>query len=240
MSHAIILATYEEAENIVPLVRSISSAAPEAHIVIVDDNSPDGTGRLADEQAKEDPLVHVIHRPRKMGLGTAHLEGFSQALALHAELVVTMDADFSHDPSVLPALFGAAEKADLVLGSRYAAGGGVLNWAWPRRFLSRFANIYIRLITGVPLADMTTGFRCYRRRLVQQLLELPHPASGYAFLVETACRAFWAGMEIGQVPIIFTERRAGRTKLSFGVLLESALLPWRLRLQRFMARRPAL
>jgi len=237
---AVVVATYQEAGNIVPLVRSIRSSAADAHIIIVDDNSPDGTGGLADELAKQDPRVHVIHRAQKMGLGTAHLEGFALALKLGADLVATMDADFSHDPSVLPALFEAAERFDLALGSRYVAGGRVVNWAWSRRLLSRFANLYVRLITGVPLADMTTGFRCYRSSLVGQLRNFLLYSSGYAFLVETVCRAFWAGMKIGQVPITFTERRAGRTKLSMGVLLESTLLPWRLRFQRLVARNPGL
>jgi dolichol-phosphate mannosyltransferase len=222
----LVLPTYNEAENLEPFVRavlpSLGAAAPEGHrILIVDDNSPDGTGAIADRLAAELDAVQVLHRPAKEGLGRAYLAGFGVAVAGGAALVCEMDADFSHDPADLPRLIGAARDADVVLGSRYVEGGGVGNWGVVRRTLSRAGTTYARAMLGVPVRDLTGGFKCIRREVLVGLdLERVH-ADGYGFQIELTYHALRAGYRVREVPIMFCERRAGQSKMTLRIAVEA-------------------
>jgi dolichol-phosphate mannosyltransferase len=221
----LVLPTYDEAENIGPLVRAVlpqlASAGVDPRVLIVDDASPDGTGRIADGLAAENPAVKVLHRERKAGLGAAYLAGFEHALAGGARYVLQMDADFSHDPSDVPRLLAAAGGADLVLGSRYVPGGGVTEWGAIRRILSRGGSAYARLLLGLRLRDLTGGFKCYRREVLEALdLSRVH-ADGYGFQIELTYRAVRAGFTVAEVPIVFRERRIGRSKMTARIALEA-------------------
>jgi dolichol-phosphate mannosyltransferase len=221
----LILPTYNEAENIEPLVRAalaqLESAGRPHTILIVDDCSPDGSGRIADRLAAELPTVRVLHRRRKEGLGRAYLDGFRFALADGAELVLEMDADFSHDPADLPRLIAASDAADLVLGSRYVPGGGVTNWGLVRRALSRGGSAYARILLGVPVRDLTGGFKCFNRVVLETLdLESVH-ADGYGFQIELTYRAIKAGFTVTEVPILFRERRVGQSKMTARIAIEA-------------------
>ena len=232
----LVLPTYNEAENIEPLVRAaleqLGTAGPDHHILIVDDGSPDGTGDIADRLAAEFPAVTVLHRQAKEGLGRAYVAGFSRALNAGAELVMEMDSDFSHDPADLPRLIAAAKDADLVLGSRYVAGGGVRDWGLVRRFISRGGSFYARVVLGLRIRDLTGGFKCFRRATLEKLdLEQVH-ADGYGFQIELTYRAIRAGLKVTEVPIVFTERRLGQSKMSAGVALEAIWKVPALRLRR--------
>jgi dolichol-phosphate mannosyltransferase len=193
----------------------------DATVLIVDDNSPDGTGKLADELAEEFSFVQVLHRQRKEGLGPAYLAAFTVALESKDELVLTMDCDFSHDPADVPRLVGAAEKADLVLGSRYVPGGGVSNWGLVRRFVSRGGCLYAQIILGTRLRDLTGGFKCYRREVLERIRLDQISSRGYAFQIETTYRALRSGFRIVEIPIVFTDREAGGSKMSHGIVLEA-------------------
>jgi dolichol-phosphate mannosyltransferase len=221
----VVLPTYNERENLEPLVTAIRSVldgvAPDHAILIVDDSSPDGTGKLADALAARDPHVRVLHRPRKEGLGQAYLAGFDLALAEGAELVVEMDADFSHDPSYLPALIAAAREADLVLGSRYVRGGGIRNWGRVRTFVSRGGCWYARTVLGVDVRDLTGGFKCFRRAVLEALDLGAIRSQGYAFQVELTYRALQLGFRVREVPIVFADRRVGHSKMSRRIVLEA-------------------
>ena len=198
-----------------------ASAAGEHRILIVDDGSPDGTGEIADRLAAEHPEVEVLHRPGKGGLGPAYLAGFARALAGGADLVLEMDSDFSHDPADLPRLIAAAENADLVLGSRYVAGGGVTDWGLLRRFVSRAGSAYAQVVLGVPVRDLTGGFKCFRRSVLEAIdLDRVH-ANGYAFQIELTYRASRAGFTITEVPIVFRDRRVGESKMTPRIALEA-------------------
>jgi len=227
----VIIPTYNEAENLPRLVSALFSLPLDLSILIVDDNSPDGTGRLADALAAEMPArVSVLHRPGKLGLRSAYLAGFKEALESGAEAVVQMDADFSHDPARLVEMEAVLQHCDAAFGSRYVPGGS-LDTEWPawRKALSAFGNTYARTILGIPLHDLTTGYRIWRR---ETLLGMPLEridASGYVFLVEMAYMAFCLGYVIGEVPIYFAERRWGRSKMSLGIQLEAAFAVWRVR-----------
>jgi dolichol-phosphate mannosyltransferase len=221
----LILPTYNEAENIEAVVRAalpaLEGAGVRPTILIVDDNSPDGTGRIADRLAGEHEHVRVLHRANKCGLGRAYLAGFDVALANGAELVMEMDADFSHDPADLPRLVAAAGAADLVLGSRYVPGGGVENWGLVRRVLSWGGSAYARIVLGVPVRDLTGGFKCFHRRVLESLdLEQVH-ADGYGFQIELTYRAIKAGFTVTEVPILFRERRVGQSKMTARIALEA-------------------
>ena len=221
----LILPTYNEAENIEPLVRAalpqLEATGRPHTVLIVDDSSPDGTGRIADRLASELAPVQVLHRPRKQGLGRAYLAGFAVALQAGAELVMEMDSDFSHDPADLPRLIAAADAADLVLGSRYVPGGGVTNWGVVRRALSRGGSAYARLVLGVPVRDLTGGFKCFNRRVLESIdLEQVH-ADGYGFQIELTYRAVQAGFTVTEVPILFRERRVGQSKMTARIALEA-------------------
>jgi dolichol-phosphate mannosyltransferase len=221
----LILPTYNEAENVEALVRAalgqLSSAGVEHTILVVDDSSPDGTGELADGLAGEHPEVRVLHRPLKDGLGRAYLAGFEEALRNGAELVLEMDADFSHDPADLPRLIAAAGAADLVLGSRYVPGGGVENWGRLRRLLSRGGSWYARTLLGVPVRDLTGGFKCFNRRVLEAIDLTGVHADGYGFQIELTYRAIQAGCTVTEVPILFRERREGRSKMTARIALEA-------------------
>jgi len=231
MNAAVVIATYNERENLDGLVSAVLQHAG-FRIIIVDDDSPDGTGALADELATRFPgRVSVIHRTGARGLGRSLVAGLQRALESDADLIFQMDADFSHDPKYLPDLAGAAAEADLVLGSRYLHGVSVVNWPLHRIVLSSFANRYIRAVTGIEVRDCTTGFRCWRREALARLPLEGLIADGYAFLVEQLHLARRIGCRIREVPIIFVERRVGSSKISSSVLLESAIVPWRLRLK---------
>jgi dolichol-phosphate mannosyltransferase len=232
----VVIPTYNERDNIDPLVRRILALEGFA-VMIVDDNSPDGTGALADGLAAEFPgRVEVIHRTGRRGLGRSYVEGFGAALRSDADLVCQMDADFSHDPKFLPDLVAAAAGHDVVIGSRYVNGISVVNWPLQRLILSTFANRYIRAVTGLKPRDCTGGFRCWRREALARIPLSRILSDGYSFIVETLFEASRRGCRIGEVPIVFVERRLGSSKLSGGVLLESVLMPWRLRFRALLWR----
>jgi dolichol-phosphate mannosyltransferase len=221
----LILPTFNEADNLEAVVRAVlpqleGTGLPHT-ILVVDDGSPDGTGEIADRLAAELPALRVLHRARKQGLGRAYLAGFAVALAGGAELVMEMDADFSHDPADVPRLIAAADAADLVLGSRYVAGGGVENWGLARRVLSRGGCAYARFLLGVPVRDLTGGFKCFNRRVLEGIDLAAVHADGYAFQIELTYRAVRAGFRVAEVPILFRERREGASKMSARVTLEA-------------------
>jgi dolichol-phosphate mannosyltransferase len=225
----LIIPTYNEAENLDRIVhaaaRELADCAPGAHrILIVDDSSPDGTGRIADRLAAELGPVEVLHRPAKAGLGHAYLAGFRRALADGAELVIEMDADFSHDPRYLPAMLAAAGDADLVLGSRYVPGGGVRNWGLVRRLISRGGGLYARTILRVDVRDLTGGFKCIRREVLQAIQLETLRAEGYVFQIEVTYRALLAGFRVREIPIVFLDRTAGKSKMSTRIALEAMWL----------------
>ncbi|NPA89907.1 MAG: polyprenol monophosphomannose synthase [Chloroflexi bacterium] len=211
---AVVVPTYNEAENIAPLVRSIRQHVPEAHIIVVDDNSPDGTGQVADALAQQDPRVHVIHREGKLGLGTAYVAGFRKAFQLGADPICTMDADFSHDPRYLPPLLAKARTYDVAIGSRYVPGGGTRHWGLKRRVLSRGANWVARTLLGLSAHDCTAGFRAYRRHVLERIRPETVRADGYSYLVEILYRCQVHGFSVGEIPILFVDRRRGRSKIS--------------------------
>lgn len=228
MDVLVVIPTYNERENLEGLVRAVLSH--QARVLVVDDNSPDGTGALADRLAEEFPgRIEVLHRTGRRGLGRSYVEGITHALAGPAELICQMDADWSHDPRYLPAMIEAASTHDVVIGSRYLHGVSVVNWPLSRIILSALANRYIRLITGLTPRDCTSGYRCWRRSALAGLPLDRVVSEGYAFLIELLFEASRRGTRIGEVPIIFVERKLGRSKLSSGVLLESLVTPWRLR-----------
>jgi dolichol-phosphate mannosyltransferase len=232
----LILPTYNEAENIEGLVRAalaqLETTGVEPTILVVDDSSPDGTGRIADGLAEELAPVRVLHRDRKQGLGRAYVAGFTLALENGAELVLEMDSDFSHDPADLPRLIAASEAADLVLGSRYVPGGGVTSWGRLRRLLSRGGSAYARILLGVPVRDLTGGFKCFHRRVLETIdLENVH-ADGYGFQIELTYKAVRAGFKVAEVPILFRERSVGQSKMTARIALEAV---WKVPLLRLRA-----
>jgi dolichol-phosphate mannosyltransferase len=222
----LIIPTYNEADNVEPFVRAalpeLAAAGGSAHrLLIVDDSSPDGTGEIADRLAAELEPVEVLHRAAKDGLGRAYLAGFDRALRSGAGLVMEMDCDFSHDPSDIPRLLEAARDADLVLGSRYVRGGDVVNWGLLRRLLSRGGSWYARTLLGVEVRDLTGGFKCFRREVLERIDLAGVRADGYGFQVELTYRALVAGFRVREVPIVFRERRAGASKMSARIALEA-------------------
>lgn len=224
-----LIPTYNERENIPILIRELMQLSG-VHVMVLDDQSPDGTGAIADALAVEYPgRVQALHRRGPRGLGVSYLDGFRRAIATDFDFVVQMDADLSHDPRYLPAMIAAAAKgADLVIGSRYLNGISVVNWPLRRIILSQCANFYIRTVTGLGLRDITTGYRCWRRASLARLPLDRIVSDGYAFLLDVTFMAADAGLRIEESPIIFIERRQGASKLSSGVLLESLIAPWKL------------
>jgi dolichol-phosphate mannosyltransferase len=229
----IVLPTFDEAANIEPISRAILAALPSATLLVVDDSSPDGTGEIAEGLAARDARIRVLHRPEKEGLGRAYLDGFRTALGHGADVVVQMDADFSHDPADLPRLLAAAEDADLVLGSRYIEGGGVTDWGLARRAISRWGSSYARTALGIGVHDLTGGFKLFRREVLEAIDIDSLDALGYAFQVETTFRAIRAGFKVVEVPIVFRDRRVGQSKMSGAIVVEAA---WRVPAMRLRGR----
>ncbi len=224
----LVLPTYNEAGNIEAFVEAVREKLPaSARILIVDDNSPDGTGEIADRLAERLPAVSVLHRPRKEGLGPAYIAGFRRALAEGAGYVVEMDSDFSHDPAYLPRLLEAGERADLAIGSRYVDGGGVSEWSALRRAISRGGSAYARLVLGVEVRDLTGGFKCFRREVLEAIDLDSIESRGYAFQVEMTYRALKRGFQVVEVPIVFRERRVGASKMDRSIVAEAIWrVPW--------------
>jgi dolichol-phosphate mannosyltransferase len=232
----VVLPTYNEAGNIEELVEAVRDKLPaSARILIVDDNSPDGTGEIADRLAERLPAVSVLHRPCKEGLGPAYVAGFRRALAEGAGHVVEMDSDFSHDPAYLPRLLEAGERADLAIGSRYVDGGGVTEWSVLRRAISRGGSAYARLVLGVGVRDLTGGFKCFRREVLEAIDLDSIESRGYAFQVEMTYRALKRGFRVVEVPIVFRERRVGASKMDRSIVAEAI---WRVPWLRFGGSRP--
>jgi dolichol-phosphate mannosyltransferase len=227
----VILPTYDEAENLERIVGSVlEHLPPSRRVLIVDDNSPDGTGEIADRLAQEDESIGVLHRERKEGLGPAYLAGFRVALDGGAERIIEMDADFSHDPSYLPKLIEATERADLAIGSRYVPGGGITDWGPMRRFISRGGSAYARVALGLPIKDLTGGFKCFRRIVLETINLETIEARGYAFQVETTYRAIRSGFRVVEVPIVFKDRQDGTSEMSRSIVAEAM---WRVPVMRF-------
>jgi len=220
MKTLIIIPTYNEFDNLRPLLQEIFSFAPAADVLIVDDNSPDGTGKLADQIHVENPQVNVLHRAGKLGLGTAYIAGFKYAVEHGYDAAFEMDADFSHDPRYLPDFLQKIENADLVIGSRYVEGGDTPNWSLLRRFISGGGNIFARFMLGIPVHDCTAGYRCYRRQVLESIELDTIESQGYAFQVELAYRVYKHGFKIVETPIIFMDRRVGKSKMSRTIFLE--------------------
>ena len=229
MKTLIIIPTYNEVDNLRPLLGEIFTHAPQTDILIVDDNSPDQTGALADELAATDTRVHVLHRAGKLGLGTAYIAGFKYAIAQQYDAAFEMDADFSHDPRYLPDFLKAIESADLVIGSRYVKGGGTPNWSFLRRFISGGGNIYTRVVLNLPIHDCTAGYRCYRRNVLESIDLDTIVSQGYAFQVELVHRVLTHGFKIVEIPIIFMDRRVGKSKMSRKIFIEGFLSVLRIR-----------
>jgi dolichol-phosphate mannosyltransferase len=220
MKTLIIIPTYNEIDNLRPLLKEIFSYAPEIDVLIVDDNSPDGTGKLADEIHEQNTQVHVLHRAGKLGLGTAYIEGFKYAIEHAYDAAFEMDADFSHDPRYIPDFLKAIENADLVIGSRYIPGGDTPNWTMLRRLISGGGNIFARFMLGIPVHDCTAGYRCYRREVLERIDLDSIQSQGYAFQIELAYRVMQHGFKIVETPIVFMDRRVGKSKMSRKIVIE--------------------
>lgn len=233
----IVVPTFNERENLPILVDAVFAVQPEAHLLVVDDASPDGTGKIADEMAARDARVHVLHRSGKRGLGSAYVEGFKWGLQRSYEIFVEMDADMSHDPRYLTPLIAALEDgADLSVGSRNIPEGGVEGWGIGRQFLSKGGSLYSRVVLGVGVHDLTTGFKAYKRRTLE-LIDLDHVHSnGYAFQIETTFRALRRGLRVLEVPIVFVDRRVGQSKMSRRIFFEAIRIPWKLRVEAALDR----
>ncbi|RKH68854.1 polyprenol monophosphomannose synthase [Corallococcus aberystwythensis] len=231
MNRALVcIPTYNERENIGPITQAVLAADPRVDILVVDDNSPDGTGQLADELAAKDPRVRVLHREKKEGLGRAYLAAFRWALAEGYTYILEMDADFSHDPRYLPTFLDAAEGgADLVLGSRYVAGGGTVNWGVGRKIISRGGSLYARSILGVDVRDLTGGFKCFNRRVLESIGLDEVRSTGYAFQIELTYRTLRKGFAVREVPIVFEDRRVGHSKMNKKIFIEALGMVWKLR-----------
>jgi dolichol-phosphate mannosyltransferase len=232
----VVVPTYNESVNLPLIVPQILAQDPRLDVLIVDDNSPDGTGQVADQMAAAEPRVHVLHRPGKGGLGKAYLAGFRWALERDYELIFEMDADFSHDPKFLADFLRAAEDADLVIGSRYKTGVNVINWPISRLLLSLGANLYARIVTGLPLTDCTGGFKCFRREVLEAIDLDQVRSNGYAFQIEMSFRAWKKGFRLKEIPIIFHDRVEGQSKMSRKIVREAVWMVWWLRLQSLLGR----
>lgn len=228
--------TYNECENLPRIVPRILEVDPRLDILVIDDGSPDGTGRLADEMAAADTRVHVLHRESKQGLGRAYLAAFAWALERDYAWMIEMDADFSHDPKYLADLLSAVESADLVLGSRYARGVNVINWPMSRLLLSWFANKYVRWITGLPLTDATGGFKCFRREVLEAIDLDRVKSNGYAFQIEMSFRAWKRGFRLKEIPIVFVDRLEGQSKMNNKIVREAVWMVWWIRIRSILGR----
>jgi dolichol-phosphate mannosyltransferase len=227
----VVIPTYNEAMNLPLIVPQILAQDPRIEVLVVDDNSPDGTGRMADEMAAAESRMHVLHRPGKAGLGKAYLAGFRWALERDYEFVFEMDADFSHDPRFLTDFLAAAQNADLVIGSRYRTGVNVINWPISRLLLSLGANQYARWVTGLPVVDSTGGFKCFRRRVLEAIDFDRVRSNGYSFQIEMSFRAWKKGFRLVEIPIVFTDRIEGQSKMNKRIVREAIWMVWWLRLK---------
>ncbi|MBI4364265.1 MAG: polyprenol monophosphomannose synthase [Candidatus Latescibacteria bacterium] len=230
MKALVIIPTYNERENLTELLGRIFAQNLPLEVLIIDDHSPDGTGALADELKASDPRVHVMHRAAKMGLGSAYVAGFRYALERDYDAMFEMDADFSHNPDSLPVFLKELETADLVVGSRYLHGVTVVNWPLKRLVLSYGANVYSRIVTGMPLKDATGGFKCFRRQVLEAIDLSRVRSDGYGFQIELNFKAWRKGFRIREIPILFVDRRAGESKMSRRIVWEAAWMVWRLRI----------
>jgi dolichol-phosphate mannosyltransferase len=236
MDKLVIMPTYNERENIEPMLEKLLALPYGLDVLVVDDNSPDGTASLVEAWQKKSERVHLIQRAGKMGLGSAYRDGFRFALARGAEYIFEMDADFSHDPAAIGEFLQAAQDADIVLGSRYLHGVTVVNWPLSRLILSYSANMYSRIITGLPLADATGGYKCFRRRALEGIALDRVKSEGYSFQIEMSFRCWKRGFRIKEIPILFVDRRAGESKMSRKIIWEAAGMVWRLRLLDLLGR----
>jgi dolichol-phosphate mannosyltransferase len=234
----VIVPTYNERESLPRIAAKLLSLAAGVDVLVVDDNSPDGTGKIADELAAKNPQINVLHRAGKEGLGRAYIAGFKWALEKNYEFIFEMDSDFSHNPDDVPAFLQAAQDADLVLGSRYVGGIRVINWPLGRLMLSRFAGKYVSLVTGMPFTDPTGGYKCFRRRALLAIDLDAVRSNGYSFQIELTHRLWRQGYKIAEVPIIFTDRTQGQSKMAGGIVNEAFWLVWRLWLQNGLRRSP--
>ena len=225
----VIIPTYNEAENIEKLIEEVLKQSSILEMLVVDDNSPDGTAAIVQRVQQTNPKVHLLQRPRKMGLGTAYVAGFKFALDHGYDFAFEMDADFSHNPEKLPVMLNAMKECDLVIGSRYISGVNVVNWPLKRLLLSYFANIYTRVITGMPVHDATAGFKCYRRAVLETMNLDAIISNGYAFQIETNFRAWKKGFTLKEITITFVDRRVGVSKMSKGIVYEAAFMVWKLK-----------
>ena len=237
----IIVPTYNERDNLPRMAERLMNLPVSVDLLVVDDNSPDGTGKIADELAANNPRIHVLHRAEKNGLGRAYIAGFKWALERDYEFIFEMDGDFSHNPDDIPSFLSAARgvNADLVLGSRYSHGVRVVNWPLKRLMLSRSAGVYVRLITGMPLTDPTGGYKCFRRRALQALNFDVVQSNGYSFQIEITHRLWRQGFKVTEVPIVFTDREHGQSKMSKHIVYEALWMVWKLWFQHGCRRRPS-
>lgn len=231
MKVLVIIPTYNESDNILKTIELVFDTAPKVDVLVVDDNSPDKTGNLVKKLMKTEKRVNLLAREKKEGLGTAYVAGFKYALERDYDRIIEMDADLSHDPAEIPNFIEASKKADVVVGSRYLNGANVVHWPIRRLILSYGANIYSRIITGVPLHDTTSGFKCFRREVLEAVdLDAVH-SGGYSFQLEMNFRAYCKGFKLSEIPIIFTDRTLGRSKMNFSIMLEAAKVVWQLKYQ---------
>ena len=234
MKALVVIPTYNELVNIQSITREVLSICAEAEVLIVDDNSPDGTGQAADSMAAANPRVHVLHRAGKLGLGSAYIEGFKLALKNGYDYVFEMDADYSHDPRELPNFLEAAKTADVVVGSRYVGGVRILNWPIKRLMLSYSASLYTRMITGIKLIDCTSGFKCFSRKVLESLnLDGIH-SDGYSFQIEVNFLCREKGFRLKEIPIVFTERKEGHSKMNKGIIFEALMVVWLLKIKSIL------
>ena len=229
----IIFPTYNEKENIEQITGAVLAQDERVHVLIVDDNSPDGTGQIADRMAADNPRINALHREKKSGLGTAYIHGFKWAIAHNFDYVFEMDADFSHSPDYLPDFLEAIDGYDVVLGSRYISGVNVVNWPMSRLLLSYYANVYSRIVTGLPVRDATGGFKCFRREVLEALNLDAVKSNGYTFQIEMSMRAWVRGFRIKEIPIVFTDRQQGASKMSKKIVREAIWMVWWLRWMAF-------
>ncbi len=236
MKPLIIIPTYNELDNIQRLIPELMALDPAIRVLVVDDNSPDGTGKLVDDMARENDRISVLHRPAKLGLGSAYVAGFKYAVQQDVDCVFEMDADFSHDPAMVPEFIEQIKSCDVVIGSRYISGINVVNWPMSRLLLSYFANFYTRLVTGMTIRDATSGYKCFRREVLESINLDDVRSDGYAFQIEMNFRCWRKGYRVQEIPIIFVDRRSGTSKLSQGVINEAVWIVWWLRIQGLFRR----
>jgi dolichol-phosphate mannosyltransferase len=232
----VIIPTYNEADNVLKIIPEVLAQDEGFHVLVVDDNSPDGTANLVKEMQKSNSRIHLLERPSKRGLGTAYVAGFKYALSHEFDFAFEMDADFSHDPKSLLTLLAKTEECDLVIGSRYISGVNVVNWPMRRLILSYAANMYTRFVTGLPVRDATAGFKCYRRAVLESLDLDAITSNGYSFQIETNFMAWKKGFRVCEVPIVFVDRRAGVSKMSKHIVYEAAWMVWRLKFRHLFSK----